>query len=69
MTAHQGWGVISLLSLLLSSPDGAGQTARTPGLRVCYTVCGLGLEFYVSLVRYNPKENKRGRFQLKGSQG
>lgn len=69
MTAHQGWGVVSLLALLLSSPYGAGQTARAPGLRVSSTVCSLGLEFYMSLVRYNPKDHKCGRFQLKGLQG
>lgn len=28
MTAHQRWGVFSLLALLLPSPDGAGETAR-----------------------------------------
>ena len=33
MTAHQGWGVLSLLALLLPSPDGAGETAGDPRAR------------------------------------
>ena len=35
-----------------------------PGLEICSTFCSLELEFYMSLVRYNPKEHKCGRFQL-----
>lgn len=33
MTVHQGWGVLSLLALLLPAPDGAGETAEGPRAR------------------------------------
>lgn len=62
MTAHKGWGILSLLVLLLPSSMAQVIQLGTLGLGGCSTFFSLGLEFYMSLVRHNPKDHKCGSF-------